>query len=648
MQYTNLIWRDGQPYSELYDDIYYSSDDSEAISGESEFQHVFFKHNGLPERWQGRSDFVIAELGFGSGLNCLLTIREWLKHCAQCEQKKTLHYVAIEKHPLSVAAIVELISRYPELKQLCDELLESYPPAVETSHRRSLFDGRVVLHFKFMDVRDALENDELNVDAWYLDGFSPAKNPEMWSPELFANIARNSSAGATCSTYTAAGFVRRNLQAAGFTVNKVSGYGKKREMLVAVLTGKEPVTLRYKDKPWFELPPKIPASSKNASIIGAGIAGLSLAHALVQRGWAVTIIDKHGDSVKEASSNPAPIVYPRLSVNNDVDTEFFIAAYCYALHVFKSLQLKAPKRFWFGDGLLQYIEKKRITQIIDKFQFNEKFVSIVADSDGRKAGRVTVNYSSAGVVLPGILCDVLKNECGDKLKIIKAEITNIAHDGKQWQCLSDSRLIKEAEVLVIANGVAINDLGLSQKFPVEAIRGQVVALKETQASHQITKTLNAEVHITPAINSKHYLGASYIRNCANPDICLSDNSELLESLDRIYPDTFKESDYSDAWVGFRTMAKDRVPIVGAVPDEVFFEKEYADLRHGNTTKAYRSASYQKGLYISAAHGSRGFTSSFISAEILAAQLTGEPSPVNKKILDYLSASRFIVNDLKRR
>ncbi|NOQ87454.1 MAG: bifunctional tRNA (5-methylaminomethyl-2-thiouridine)(34)-methyltransferase MnmD/FAD-dependent 5-carboxymethylaminomethyl-2-thiouridine(34) oxidoreductase MnmC [Gammaproteobacteria bacterium] len=658
MQYTNLIWRDGQPYSELFDDIYYSSNKSEDISGESEFQHVFFEHNGLPERWQGRDDFVIAELGFGSGLNCILTIREWLKHCAECNEDKTLHYIAIEKYPLSPEAIADLILRYPELKPFCDELLESYPPAIEASHSRSLFDNRVVIHFKFMDVADALENDRLNVDAWFLDGFSPAKNPDMWSPELFSMIAQNSRAGATCSTYTSAGFVKRNLQKAGFVVSKVNGYGKKRDMLVAELAEAkldniESLVLKYKNNPWFESPQPARATKKEATIVGAGIAGLSLAYALVQRGWTVSIIDKHGNSQKEATSNPAPIVYPRLSINNDIDTEFFTAAYCYALYVFRSLQKKSLRQFWFDDGLLQLMDRKRITQIIKKFKFNSDFVSIADGSiDGVVAGEdgelAVVKYNSAGVVLPAILCDVLKNECGNKLNIIESEVTRINCDDGKWQCFHNSRLIKETEVLIIANGVDINTLGLPVRFPVEAIRGQVVALNESQASRQIKKTLNAEVHITPVINSRHYLGATYTRNCVNREVCESDNSKLLASLNEIYPDVFKEDDVSDAWVGFRAVSKDRVPIVGAVPDASFFNIEYADICHGNTAKFYQPAGYLNGLYISAAHGSRGFTSSFISAEIIASQIVGEPLPVNKKILDYLSPSRFIVNDLKRR
>jgi tRNA 5-methylaminomethyl-2-thiouridine biosynthesis bifunctional protein len=657
MQYTNLIWRDGQPYSELFDDIYYSSDEAEDISGESEFQHVFFKHNALPERWQGRNEFVIAELGFGSGLNCILTIREWLKHCAECNEEKTLHYIAIEKYPLSAETIVELISRYPELKALCDELVENYPPAIATTHNRRLFNNRVVIHFKFMDVYHALAENKLNVDAWFLDGFSPAKNPAMWSQELFICIAKNSAYEASCSTYTAAGQVKRNLQKAGFMVNKVTGYGKKRDMLVAKLPVEQfnntaSSSLKYKDKPWFEPPLKKAPSIKNATIVGAGIAGLSLAYALVQRGWMVTIVDKQGNNQKQASANPAPIVYPRLSINNDVDTEFFTAAYCYASYVFKSLQKKSQQRFWFDDGLLQLMDEKRIRKIIEKFQLNSDFISIADGLDNEslanKDEQVLVNYASAGVVLPAVLSDVLKNECGDKLSIINAEVTSVSNDGIKWQCLGNSQLIKEAEILIIANGMAINDLSLPVKFPVEDIRGQVVSLYENQASPQIKKILNAEVHITPAINRKHYLGATYTRNSRGVEVSQKDNRALLESLNKYYPALFKKDDICETWVGFRTMSKDRVPIVGAVADESFFNKEYADIAVGSTTKKYQPASYLNGLYISAAHGSRGFTSSFLSAEIVASLINNEPSPVSKRVIDYLSPSRFMVNNLKRR
>ena len=650
MQFTKLIWRDGQPYSSLFDDIYYSSDENEAVSGESEFKHVFLKNNGLPERWDSRKEFVIAELGFGSGLNCVLTIREWLRHCEVSKSNKTLHYIAIEKHPLSGETITELMSRYPELRGYSDELVEDYPPAVEATHRRSLFDNRVVIYFKFMDVADALDDDGLQVDAWYLDGFSPVKNPAMWSEHLFADIVRNSRRDATCSTYTAAGFVKRNMQKAGFVTDKVKGFGRKREMLVAKLPGavtenKKTPAYRFKDKPWFQRPAKSDMTIRKATIIGAGIAGLSLAYSLVQRGWSVTVVDRCDGVAKGASSNPAPIVYPRLSVNNDIDMMFYTSSYCHALHVMNKLQKKSRQQFWFGDGLLQSVDEKRLDKILAGFHFNEDYLSkagVTAD------GEVTVDFVSAGVVLPAILCDALIDECAANLTIIKADIDEIRLSGKKWRCFSGAEPILEEEVLIVANGTEINELGLPLDFPIESVRGQVAVLNANQASSRIKKTRNADVHITPAINGKHYLGATYDRGSSITMATQEDSKVLLQSLHNVYPDMFSEDDCCDAWVGFRTISKDRVPIVGAVPDMSFYAAEYTDIRHGSNTMKYRGAAYLNGLYISAAHGSRGFTSSFLCAEIVASLIDGSPMPVCKKVLDYLSPSRFIVNDLKRR
>lgn len=651
MQFTKIIWRDGQPYSSLFDDIYYSSDESEAVSGEGEFKHVFFKHNALPERWASRDEFVIAELGFGSGLNCVLTIREWLNHCEASNSKKTLHYIAIEKHPLSPDTIIELMSRYPHLKRFSDDLVEDYPPAVEATHRRSLFDDRVVIHYKFMDVLDALDDEGLEVDAWYLDGFSPGKNPEMWSERLFSKLMRNSRDGATCSTYTAAGLVKRNLQKAGFITDKVPGFGIKRDMLIARLPvageeSKEVPPLRYDDKPWFQRPdPLAIKKNKTATIIGAGIAGLSLAYSLVQRGWLVTVIDKHAGVAKGASSNPAPIIYPRLSANNDVDMRFYTSSYCHVLYVLKKLQRASSRQFWFAGGLLQLIDETRFNNILDRYGFNEDYISKL---DGTSEGKVTIDYVSAGVVLPAILCEVIVETCADNLKIIEADVDMTRYHDERWHCFSGSDVIHDDDVLIVANGAEINELGLQQKYPVEVVRGQVAVLNANKTSSQIKKTYNADVHITPAIDGKHYLGATYGRGSEITTASQQDNKALIESLNNIYPGMFTEDDCCAAWVGFRTISKDRVPIVGAVPDAAFFETEYADICHGSKNSVYHAAAYLKGLYITAAHGSRGFTSSFLSAEIVASLIDGSPMPVGKDILNYLSPSRFIVNDLKRR
>jgi len=630
----------------MFEDIYYSSNEDEDISGEDEFKHVFFKHNGLPERWCERNQFTIAELGLGSGLNCLLTIREWLKHCEICDENKVLHYIAIEKYPLTPEVVMALLSRYPGLQPLCDEFIENYPPAVATTHIRYLFNHRVIIHFKFLDAYDALKDENLKVDAWYLDGFSPAKNETMWSANLFEALVKNSRNRATFSTYTAAGFVKRNLQGAGFEVSKVSGFGKKRDMLKGVLSSTQKKPLTYIDRPWFNLPVST-VTAKHLCVLGAGIAGLSVAYAMIRRGWTVTIVDKHPHVAGETSGNPAAIVYPRLSVNNAVDMKFYTSAYCHSVYMLAELQKTSSQQFWFDTGLVQQIERKKLLSIIENNNFNGEYVSVFENDATDDESDVFAKFHSAGVVLPSVLCDVLKNECGKRLTMFHADIDNVTNRKNKWQCYSGEELINESDYFVIANGEGIGGIGLLPEFSVERVRGQMAVLNANTKSKKINMTINSNVHITPAILNKHYVGATYTRGNESVAVNENETSDLMESIDSLLPDTFVSEDCVASWVGFRLSSKDRVPIVGALPDEKFFKQEYVDICHGKVNKTYEMAKHLDGLYISAAHGSRGFTTAFISAEIIAAQLNDEPMPVDKSVLDYLSPARFIVNNLKR-
>jgi tRNA 5-methylaminomethyl-2-thiouridine biosynthesis bifunctional protein len=260
---------------------------------------------------------------------------------------------------------------------------------------------------------------------------------------------------------------------------------------------------------------------------------------------------------------------------------------------------------------------------------------------------VEVDYPQAGVLMPAILCEVLRGRCGNRLKIVAARVTEINRFDGKWQCYADNEVINTTGLLIVANGTGINNLGLPFNFPVESVRGQVAILHANEQSKQIKKTMNAKVHITPAINDRHYLGATYTVNSTDLSINAEDNNKLLASLNGMFPGMFTPDDYCGAWTGLRTIAKDRVPVAGAVADTEFFLREYADLCHGRVNKNYPPARHLKGLYISAAHGSRGFTSSFLCAEIIVAQIQGEPSPVSRRVLDYLNPSRFSVNDLKK-
>lgn len=217
-----LEWRNNSlPVSMQFDDPYYSKED-----GRAETDHVFIKGNQLHKRWPHMAVCSIAELGFGTGLNFLETLRQWQ---AYKPDGAMLHFISFEQFPLADDEMRRALSNWPELISLGEKLLDIWKPdkTIDTSITD---DVRLTVHMS--DANELLPKLFFKADAWYLDGFSPAKNPELWNETLMACVGRNTVAGGTFATYTAAGFVKRNLQAAGFDVNKTSGFGTKRDMLI--------------------------------------------------------------------------------------------------------------------------------------------------------------------------------------------------------------------------------------------------------------------------------------------------------------------------------------------------------------------------------------------------------------------------------
>ena len=210
------------PRSEIYDDIYFSTED-----GMAESNAVFLEGINAPDVWKNQKHFTICELGFGTGLNFLNTINMWLKTTSN-DQK--LHYIATEKHPLNRAEILNAVHWHEHTNNL-EEMLRDYPEP------NLLFDDRVKLTLLLGDSREQLSQLSYKVDAWYMDGFAPAKNPDMWSPELMSLMARHSNDGAKLATFSAAGAVRRGLIEVGFEVDKKKGFGKKREMMTGIFKG---------------------------------------------------------------------------------------------------------------------------------------------------------------------------------------------------------------------------------------------------------------------------------------------------------------------------------------------------------------------------------------------------------------------------
>ena len=218
---------DGTPYSPLYGDIYHS-----AVGALAQARYVFLQGNGLPERWQGRRAFTVLETGFGIGINFLTTWAAWQGDSAHCEH---LHFVSIEKHPLSADDLRRAYATTIDdetVAALAERLLTAWPTLSPGVHRLEFEGGNVTLTLVFGDAADRLPALRLHADAFYLDGFAPAKNPELWTPAIFKSLAGLAGGGATFSTYTSAGDVKRALLQAGFEYRKVPGFGWKRAMLV--------------------------------------------------------------------------------------------------------------------------------------------------------------------------------------------------------------------------------------------------------------------------------------------------------------------------------------------------------------------------------------------------------------------------------
>ncbi len=308
-----LDWQDGQPFSRRFGDIYFSGD-----SGLAEKRHVFLQGNRLAERFASLSStdaFAIGETGFGSGLSFLCA---WQLFETVAPSKSSLDFFSVEKYPLDGRELAEVLAFWPALQRYTEDLLERWLRRVPGWNRWSFAGGRVRLTLVINDVTEALPDIRGGIDAWFLDGFSPARNPEMWTQAVFENVVRASRPDATFATYTCAGWIRRGLDRAGFQVSKLAGFGRKREMLQGCLPG-SPLTQPTRFTP------------ATAIVIGGGVAGCASASALAKRGIEVTLFEQSPALAAAASGNSRGILHARLSAGMALQQRFVLASYGHAL-----------------------------------------------------------------------------------------------------------------------------------------------------------------------------------------------------------------------------------------------------------------------------------------------------------------------------
>jgi tRNA 5-methylaminomethyl-2-thiouridine biosynthesis bifunctional protein len=654
---ATLSWdSDGAPRSCEFEDFYYST-----VDGLAESRYVFLAGNSLPQRWQDQpAVFCICETGFGTGLNFLATWHAWRDAAGPQQQ---LHYIAIEKFPLLGADMIQAHLPWPELQPLAAQLQDAYPPPLPGRHCLLLDKGRVRLDLVIGDVSEALaelaELPALAINSWYLDGFAPAHNPDMWKASLYPSMARLSAPGAQFATFTAASEVRRGLQDAGFQVQKLPGFGLKREMLRGEFNGATPVPSQLTATPWH-LAPKPVGTQGHALVIGAGLAGSTTAAALQRRGWTVTVVETN-EVAAAASGNEQGVLYTRLSHKPSALNHFSLHSFCFANRYYSQLLasggLASPDD---GElcGALHLLEEwesgTALAATVASLPGLVEYLSpaMAAQRSGLQQCSGGLFFPMAGWMNPPAVCQALLSAPGIKLEK-GLQVASLCHESGRWIALDKSgRDIAQADVVVVSTGAASNQLPQLQWLPLQIIRGQVSHLPSTGELTRLRTAICHSGYLAPARHGRHCIGASFDLNDADTDPRPQDHIANLDKLGQALPAlkpqlSSLQIDLGDGRVGFRTASPDYLPMVGPVPDYENFCADYAAMRKNARRVIPGQASYLPGLYLSTAHGSRGLTSTPLCAELLAAEISGESWPMETAMVRALSPARFIVRDLVR-
>ncbi|MDX7852052.1 bifunctional tRNA (5-methylaminomethyl-2-thiouridine)(34)-methyltransferase MnmD/FAD-dependent 5-carboxymethylaminomethyl-2-thiouridine(34) oxidoreductase MnmC [Aeromonas caviae] len=653
LHHARLDWNEaGTPVSSEFGDVYFSND-----NGLSETRYVFLQQNRLPERFSHHDSdsFVIGETGFGTGLNFLATMAAFLEQAPLSGNGSRLHFISVEKYPLTQADLRKALAAWPELAPLSQPLIDQWPLPVSGCHRLLFADGRIRLDLWFGDIKEMLPQVPHPatglVDAWYLDGFSPAKNPEMWTQDLFDDLARLARPDATLSTFTCAGFVRRGLIAAGFAMKKVKGHGSKREMLAGVREGKVP---QQSIAPWYARPA---GREGEVLIIGGGIASAMTALSLVERGRHVTLLCEDGEPASGASGNRQGALYPLLNGEHDALSRFYSLAFGFARnrllplakHHTVAFSLCGVTQLGYDDKSAAKLAKMSQGPFPPELMYPlsavevEQVVGLPCDADG-------VSYPLGGWLCPADLtrAAIREAQASGRLEVVfNAAVTRIAEEDDGWRVESQDGRAWQAPNLVVAAGHKLPALLPFAELPLYPVRGQVSHVPTTAGLSQLKTVLCYDGYLTPAHNGAHCIGASYGRNQTDLAYRADEQEQNRARLQACVPQQRwpAEVDVSGAQarIGVRCASRDHLPVAGPVARLAAL----ADHDVNAPADQQSALPLHAGLYVLGALGSRGLCSAPLCGELVASEICGDPLPLAADLLEALHPARYWVRRLRR-
>ena len=658
-----IDWQHSTPVSKQFSDVYFSKD-----CGIKETRYVFLQHNHLEERWSdwAMRGFTIAETGFGTGLNFFCAAYFWQqqKQTSKLHPDAHLHFISVEKFPLSREDLETACRQWPEFEWLSPNLLQQYPAPVRGIHRLFFAEPNITLTLIFDDAITGLASQEGLVDAWFLDGFAPAKNPDMWQAALFEHIARLSHNNTTMATFTAAGIVKRGLIEVGFAVDKVAGFGQKRDMLrgrYSPAAKQRCLELPPNDKPWFHFDYHGQRqTSGHLAVIGAGMAGATAANSLARRGWQVTVLEKESTIATQGSGNPTGITFTKLSLHDTPQNRFYQWAYLYACRyissVFQNYAIE-PGQDWNLNGVLRLaFDEKEAREQADLLQESYWPDSLLEPLDPDQI-RQRIGFESpfGGLLLhgggwlhPATWCQTLLRHPNIRL-LTSENVTRLTPLDNRW-------LVNEHgpfDAVILANAFGCQQLEQSSHLPLKPVRGQISYLPATKTSAKLQHAINYRGYINPARQGIHCVGATFNPRSQEQQQQIEDHQWNCDQLQATLPTLGNAlilpfSEPPAGRVGFRCQTPDYLPIIGPVPNEALYRQEFDDLGKGFLKRDFPFGPNHNGLFVTCGHGSRGITSTCFAAEILASYISGEPQPADRDILFAIHPARFLIRNIIRR
>lgn len=591
-----LDWSRGQtPASENFGDIYFSVD-----GGLAETEAVYLKACGLPERWDEaefkRRPFIIGELGFGTGLNFLAAWRLWQQ---KPRNGQRLHFVSVEKYPLPVKALTRALSVWPQLAPLAARLIENWPGRVRGTHVLHLSNS-VTLTLIHDEALAGLNRLDMKADGWFLDGFSPARNPDMWHPQLMKRVGELSAPGARIGTFTAAGAVRSALAEAGFDVCKTEGFGRKRHRLEAVMPAR-PQSGKLPAGPARRAPHEF-----RPLIVGAGIAGLCLAQAFARRGIPAAVIDP--DDGTAASGNAAAIIKPRLDRQDSSLARFALCAYLYALHFYRAqgavLQIGADHAPQTPEQVRRYAALGLTPPLPASH--------MVWDSK-----KDIMEFPLAQVISPTIVRDSLKKAAlGAGTKFLSGRAAGVSGGEDMGVILDGSGEVIAGTPLLFTIGAGARALEMFAPLDLRYSRGQISWAKHDPNAPKRTLTYGGyAVPLTLPAPADHLLllGATHAR---------------LGGQDPYAP---RPEDDAANFAAYEA-ATGRRPVPAR-------RAARASVRVNSKTTWPMAARLSGNVYALTGLGSRGFVFAPLLSEMMAAELLGEPCVWPRQLKQDLRAAR---------